>query len=315
MMRAIVTKRYGSADVLELQTIPNPRIKASQVLVRIHATSINPIDWKVRSGKMMLMTGVKPPRILGADLAGVVSEVGHNVTRYKIGDEVWGKVNAFKGGAYAEYLNVNEADLALKPQKLSFEEAASVPTVGLTAYQSLVNKGRLQPDHHVMINGCSGGVGLAGLQIARARGCEVTGTCSPNNFDLARSMGADHVIDYSEHDALRHDNRYDIFFDAVGTQSYLKVRNTLKARGIYVTTIPSLQSAILGLFVNLSGARKMKSMLVKSSHQDLDTLKQMVENGDMTPLIEKVYSLDMAPDAHRRSETGRVAGKLVLKID
>ncbi len=313
-MKAIVTKRYGSVEVLELQTVSKPVIKANEVLVRVHAASVNPVDWKIRSGKLKLMTGLKPPKILGADYAGVVAEVGRQVSNYKIGDHVWGKVNSYKGGAYAEYLKVKEEELAIKPEKLSFEEAASIPNVGLTAYQSLVYEGRLKAGHHVMINGCSGGVGLAGLQIAKALGCEVTGVCSTRNVELEKTMGADHVIDYKKEDVLRHKEAYDIFFDAVASQSFFKARKALKPGGIYVTTVPSFQSEVLGPIVNMISAKKMKKIMVKSSHQDLVVLREIAENGGITPVIEKVYALEQVSDAHRRSESGRVVGKVILKV-
>jgi NADPH:quinone reductase-like Zn-dependent oxidoreductase len=180
-MKAIITEKYGDVDVLRQQEVDKPEAQENEILVKVHAFSINPVDWKIRRGDLKLLVGRKPPKILGGDYAGVVSEVGKQITNFQIGDEVFGLVNAFKGGTYAEFVRVKKEEIAPKPQNLNFEEAASLPLVSLTAYQSLVDKGQLQPGHHVMINGCSGGVGLSALQIANALGGRVTGVCSTKN--------------------------------------------------------------------------------------------------------------------------------------
>lgn len=312
-MKAIITKRYGSADVLDLQTVSKPVIKTNELLVQVQAASVNPVDWKIRSGKLMIMTGIKPPKILGADYAGIVAEVGSGVSTYKVGDHVWGKVNSYKGGTYAEYLRVKPEDVAVKPEKFSFEEAASIPNVGLTAYQAMVHKGGLKAGQKVMVNGCSGGVGLAGLQIAKALGCEVTGVCSSRNIDLARSMGADHVIDYTKEDVLSRKEAYDIFLDAVASQSFITARRTLKPGGVYITTVPTPLTEV-GPLLNMLSSKKVEKIMVKSSHQDLEALRKIVDNGGLAAVIEKVYPMADVSDAHRRSESGRVVGKLVLKM-
>jgi NADPH:quinone reductase-like Zn-dependent oxidoreductase len=313
-MKAIITEKYGDVDVLGQQEAEKPAIQENEILVRIHAFSINPVDWKIRRGDLKLLVGRKPPKILGGDYAGVVAEVGKQITNFKIGDEVFGMVNAFKGGTYAEFVSVKKEQIAPKPQNLNFEEAASLPLVSLTAYQSLVYKGQLQPGNHVMINGCSGGVGLSGLQIAKALESRVTGVCSAKNSELAKKMGADHIIDYTDEDVLKEKNGYDIFFDAVGNQSFSQVKETLKPHGIYVTTLPSFQSMILGPLINLLGSKKFKKLLVKPRGKDLAVLKEMAENGNLVPVLEKVYSMDQIREAHTRSETGRVVGKVVVTV-
>ncbi len=313
-MKAIITEKYGDVDVLGQQEVEKPTIQEDRILVRVNAFSINPVDWKIRRGDLKLLVGRKPPKILGGDYSGVVAEVGNQIPNFKIGDEVFGMVNAFKGGTYAEFVSVKKDQIAPKPQNLNFEEAASLPLVSLTAYQSLVYKGQLQPGNHVLINGCSGGVGLSGLQIAKALESRVTGVCSGKNLELGKKMGADHIIDYTDEDVLKEKNGYDIFFDAVGNQSFSQVKETLKPHGIYVTTLPSFQSMILGPLINLLGSKKFKKLLVKPCSKDLAALKEMAENGKLVPVLEKVYSMDQIREAHTRSETGRVVGKVVVKV-
>ncbi len=313
-MKAIVTHEYGSVEVLNVQDVERPKITDDEILIRVHACSVNPVDWKIRRGDAKVLTGRKPPSILGGDYAGIVAEVGSQITGYKTGDAVWGMVNAFKGGTYAEFLKVNNEEIGLKPENLSFEEAASLPLVGLTAYQALLYEGRLRNGCHVMINGCSGGVGLAGLQIARALECRVTGVCSTKNLELAKNMGADSVIDYTRENIHKERNTYDIFFDAVGNQSFLNVRATLTSGGTYVSTLPTFQTLILGPMMNIISTKKMKKVLVKPNAKDLAILREMAETGRLVAVIEKIYPLDRVREAHERSETGRVVGKIVLKV-
>jgi NADPH:quinone reductase-like Zn-dependent oxidoreductase len=313
-VKAIMTEKYGDVDVLRLQETERPSIRENEILVRVYAFSINPVDWKIRKGDLKLLVGRRPPKILGGDYAGVVAEVGKQITNFKIGDEVFGMVNAFKGGTYAEFVRVKKEEIAPKPQNLNFEEAASLPLVSLTAYQALVDKGNMHPGHHVMINGCSGGVGLSALQISKALESRVTGVCSAKNFELVKKMGADHIIDYTNEDVLQEKNAYDIFFDAVGNQSFSQVKETLRPHGIYVTTLPSFQSMILGPLINLLGSKKFKKLLVSPRSKDLAALKEMAENGKLVPVLEKVYSMDQVREAHSQSETGRVVGKVVVKV-
>ena len=313
-MKAIITNKYGTVEVLKYQDIEKPVIGDNEILIQVHACSVNPVDWKIRKGDLKLLTGRKPPRILGGDYAGTVAEVGSEVTNYKEGDAVWGMVNAFKGGTYAEYVKVKKEAIGLKPKNLNFEEASSIPLVGLTAYQSLIHKCLIKKDCHIMVNGCSGGVGLAGLQIAKALQCKVTGVCSTDNLQLAKKNGADEVIDYTKDDVLKRLGTYDIIFDAVASMSFPHAKVTLKPGGIYITTVPSFQTMVLGPLINMVSARKVKNVFIKPSSKDLAILKNMVENGALVPVLEKVYPLEQVHEAHTRSETGRVAGKLVLKV-
>jgi NADPH:quinone reductase-like Zn-dependent oxidoreductase len=313
LMKAIITNKYGGVEVLKLQEVKKPVITDNEILVQVHACSVNPIDWKVRRGDFKFLTGRKPPRILGGDYAGIVVEAGRQVTKYEPGDTVWGCVETFKRGTYAEFVKVKAEEIGPKPQNLNFEEAASLPLVGLTAYQALVYAGRLKKGDHILVNGASGGVGLAAIQIVKALGCTVTGVCSAKNLSLVKKMGADEVIDYTKQDVLKSVGIYDIFFDVVANKSFSQAKMALKPGGTYVRTLPSFDM-ILGPLINIFSAQKVKFMDCKACTNDLDILKEMVENEKLVPRIEKVYPLDQVRAAHTRSETGRVVGKLVLKV-
>jgi NADPH:quinone reductase-like Zn-dependent oxidoreductase len=313
-MQAVVTRQYRDVDVLNIQEVKRPTIGEGEILVRVYACSVNPIDWKVRRGDFRILTGLRPPRILGGDYAGVVVEVGSGITAYQPGDEVWGFIDTFQRGTYAEFVAVKAQEIGPKPTNLSFVEAAALPTVGLTAYQALLHYGRMSETDHVLVNGSSGGVGLSAVQIAHVLGGRVTGVCSTRNLRTVMAMGADDIIDYTRQDLFNGGPDYDIFFDVVSNRSFAQARTKLKPSGIYVRTLPSLHSLVLGPFVNLVRAQKVKVFDCKASAQDLAALRQMVEVGSLVPVIENVYRLDQVRAAHRRSETGHVVGKLVLQV-
>ncbi len=313
-MKAITCNRYGSEKVLTLSNVRKPKINKGEILVKINAASVNPVDWKIRSGQIIAKTGIKPPKVLGSDFSGVVTEIGGKVTEYVVGDIVWGKVDSFKGGSYAEYIKVTTQNISDIPQGLSNEEAASIPNVGLTAYQALVNKAGMKSGDHVLVNGASGGVGLMAVQIAKAMNCTVTAVCSAKNSGLVKSLRADHVIDYAKEDITAHKNIYNIFFDSVANQSLFKVRNTLQADGVYVRTTPSLETLLFGPLYTLLGLKKAEHIMVKPSHENLMYLKKLIELKQLVPVIDTVYNIEDAYEAHKKSATGRVVGKLVLKI-
>jgi len=219
-MKAVIINRYGSPDVLQYQDVELPQIKRDQLLVRVHAASVNPIDWKIRKGMLRLFTGNSFPMILGFDVSAEVVEVGQSVTQFKPGDLIYARLDQLPGGAYAEYAAVAAKVAALKPENLTHEEAAAVPLAALTALQALRDEGGLQPGHKVLINGSSGGVGTFAVQIAKAMAAEVTAVCSPKNIELAKTLGADHTLDYTQQDFTQDVARYDIIFDAVGNRSF-----------------------------------------------------------------------------------------------
>jgi len=313
-MKAVTTTQYGGVDVLRLQEIKNPVIEKDEILIKIHAASVNPIDWRVRKGSYKFLTGRRPPTILGNDFAGIVVDIGNDISTYKIGEAVWGFVEAFDRGTYAEYVKVREQEISRMPNNLNFEEAASIPTVGLTAYQALMKLGNLQPDNFVLINGCSGGVGTAAIQIAKAAGAKVFGVASTKNLDYAKKLGTDFPIDYTKSDVLSFTNCYDIFFDVASNKTFFQARDTLKKNGIYILALPSIQSMIFSPLINLLSSKKFKTFDCKSNTDDLLALKELVENNMLLPVIENTYSLEQIRDAHTKSESGHVVGKLVIKI-
>ncbi len=313
-MKAVVMRKYGTPDVLEIANISRPQIDDSQVLVEVYASSVNPVDWKIRKGNLKLFMRKKLPCILGGDIAGRVVEVGNKVQFFRVGDEVFGKIDISKNGAYAEYVATSASHLALKPQNMNFEEAATLPLAGLTALQALRNMGGIRKGMNVLINGCSGGVGSFAVQLAKAYGCKVTGVCSNRNMQFAKDLGADRVIDYTQQDIVSLQEEYDIFFDVVGNQEYSKVKHILQRGGVFVTTLPSFNILLLGSIHNLISSRKMKEIFVKESKEDLEILADFVDAGLLKTHIDKSYDLIDVAEAHQYSETGRVVGKLSLKI-
>ncbi len=312
-MKAVFYNKYGSADVLEIVELEKPKINEETILVQVHAASVNPVDWKIRNGSIKILTGKKFPKGLGRDIAGEIVEVGEKVTGFEVGDEVYGKLSGLKSNAYAEYVVVKPRDLFRKPINLNFIKAATVPLAALTAYQALVNHGELTKGSKVLINGCSGGVGHFALQIAKALGAHVTGVCSTKNIALAKELGADKVIDYTKINVIHKNEKYDIFFDAVANQSYGKIKPILNNKGRYVTTLPAL-SVILNSITGIFSSKKARMINVKSRPQDLQLITEMIENGQLKPVIDKIYPLDKVREAHRYSETGRVVGKIALSL-
>lgn len=311
-MKAIVYEKYGSPDVLELQEVDKPVLKDNQVLVRIHAASVNPLDWHSLRGKpfvLRIMTGlVKPKRkILGADLAGRVEAIGGKVTQFQPGDEVFGNVL----GTFAEYVRVSEEGIVPKPSNVTFEQAAAVPVAALTALQGLRDKGHIQPGHKVLINGASGGVGTFAVQIAKSFGADVTGVCSARNVDMVRLIGADRVIDYSKEDFTQTGGRYDLIFDAVGNHSLSDCRRALRADGIYVAVAGSV---VRGLWLAMTGRKRTVTMLAKRSKKDLLVLKDLLETGKVRPVINRRYPLSGVPEALRYLGEGHAQGKVVITV-
>ena len=314
-MKAVVTNGYGSIDVLDIKDIEKPKISDEEILVRVQVCSVNPIDWKIRSGQIKMLSGSKPPKVLGGDFSGIVEATGKNVKKFAKGDEVWGHISAFKGGAYAEYIKVKTEDISLKPSGFSFTEAAAIPLAGLTAYQSLVYLGKIKANDKILINGCTGGVGNIAVQIAKFLGCEVTGICSTKNIDYAKKIGVDVVIDYTKDDILKQDEMFDSVYDFVGNLSFSQSQKMMKDRGIFVTALPSIFAFMFADIINFFRSKKSKNILVKSSKDDLEALKNIAESDALIATIEKVFPLEDVKKAHTLSESGRVVGKVVMLVD
>ncbi|MFD2514314.1 NAD(P)-dependent alcohol dehydrogenase [Pontibacter locisalis] len=315
-MKAVYFDKYGPVDVLQYGEQPKPTIKDDEILVRVHAASVNPVDWKIRGGMMLPVTGLDFPKIPGLDIAGVVAEVGKDVENFLPGDRVFGMIDDFLGGAYAEYAALPEKVAVPLPDNLNYEQAAAVPLTALTALQALRDKGELANGESVLINGASSGVGTFAIQIAKALGAgEVTGVCSTEHVALVKSLGADVVIDYTEEDFTQHEERYDLIFDAVAKTTYIDSKPSLKPNGRYVTTVPDPKDFAFGFVLSVFSDKKLRVMMTEDRGKDLRLIKDWIESGKVKPVIDKVYSLKEAADAHRYSEEGHAAGKIVLLVD
>ncbi len=322
-MKAMIYRRYGSPDVLQLQDVAKPVPKDDEVLVRVHAVSVNPLDWHLLRGEPYLarsMTGWRKPKrhTPGVDVAGRVEAVGQLVTRFQPGDDVFGE----KSRGCAEYVAAPEDMLVLKPDRLTFEQAAAIPAAAVTALQALRDKGGIKPGQTVLINGASGGVGTFAVQIAKSFGAVVTGVCSSPNVDMVRSLGADEVIDYTRADFTRNGQRYDLIIDNVGNRSLSAMRRVLASDGTLVMVGAPKGRWILGFLAQLVGARlmsrfvdqKLVGHLTDTRHEDLVALKELVEAGAVTPVIDRCYPLREVPEAIRYLETMRARGKVVITV-
>ncbi len=322
-MKAIVFNQYGSPDVLELVEVEKPTPKENEVLVKIHAASANPLDWHRMRGAPFLVRlsdGLRKPKNskIGADLAGRVEAVGKAVTQFKVGDDVYGDIGA---GGFAEYVCVTEKYLAPKPDNITFEEAAAIPVVALTALQGLRDAGEIQAGQKVLINGASGGVGTIAVQLAKHFGTEVTGVCSTRNVELVRSIGADHVIDYTQEDFTNRGEQYDLIYDAVGNRSAWAFRGALRPNGKAViagfTTLPHLfiQSVFFAKLLSALGNKSIGMMGTAQIRQaDLLFMNELLASGEVRPVIDRRYPLSETPDGLRYLETMRARGKVIINI-
>jgi NADPH:quinone reductase-like Zn-dependent oxidoreductase len=317
-MKAIVYTKYGSPDVLQLKDVVKPTPKDNEVLVKIYASSANPADWHLMRAEPFLArleNGLRKPKNtkLGADVAGRVEVVGRNVTQFQAGDNVFGCMPLNELGSFAEYVCANEDLLALKPARLTFEQAAAVPLAAFTALQGLRGKGQIQQGQKVLINGASGGVGTFAVQIAKSFGTEVTGVCSTRNLDMVRSIGADHVIDYTQEDFTQTGQRYDLIFDAVGNRSVSDYKRALNPNGI--CSVAGF-TAISNMFqIMMLGGKKVGMMdTAKGNKKDLLFIKELLEAGKVVPVIDRCYSLSEVPEAIRYLEEGHAQGKVVITV-
>jgi len=330
-MKAAIYTRYGSPDVLQISEIEKPVPKDDEVLIEVRAASVNPYDWHFLRGTpyaLRIAAGLRKPKSqrLGADVAGVVQAVGRTVTRFKLGDEVFGAGR----GAFAEYVCASEEKLALKPAKVTFEQAASLPVAGLTALQGLrrsglADKGQTSPAQKVLINGAAGGVGTFAVQIAKSFGAEVTGVCSTGKVETVRLLGADHVIDYTKENLAKSGQRYDMVFDCAANESLSAFRGVLSPKGNYIIVgaADARGGWMIGMIARLLGAmvlswfssKKLVTVGARISKEDLKTLGGLMETGKVIPVIDRRYALHELPEAIRYVETGHARGKSVITVD
>jgi NADPH:quinone reductase-like Zn-dependent oxidoreductase len=324
-MKAIIYTKYGSPNVLELKEVQKPTPKDDEVLIKVHAASVNASDWRFLRAKpflVRLMAGglLKPKyKILGSDIAGRVEAVGSNVKQFQPGDEVFGDIFGCGLGGFAEYVCARENALVLKPATLTFEEAATVPMAAVTALHGLRDKGHIQPGQKVLINGASGGVGMFAVQIAKTFGAEVTAVCSTRNVDRARSIGADHVIDYTQEDFTKKEQRYDLILAANGYHPIWAYKRALRPKGVYVMSGGSMaqlfQAMLLGPLISMIGTKKMGNLSSKPNQRDLASLKELLEAGKVVPVIDRRYPLCEVPEAIRYLEEGHARGKVVITVN
>lgn len=310
----MIYTKFGSPDVLHLEEVPAPVAKENEVLLKVKASSVNAYDWRhIRADPWMIrlmgggLTRPKHP-IMGADVAGIVESIGKNVKSLKPGDEVFGEAGY---GAFAEYVSVQESRIVPKPKNRSFEEAAAAPMAALTALQGLRDKGEIKKDYKVLINGSSGGVGSYAVQIARWYGSEVTAVCSTSKMDMVRSIGANHVIDYTKGDVTERDDQYDLIFDSAAFRPASDYKKILKPDGKYIVAGGNIYR-IMRLVIKPS--KNMKTITAKILAEDLMSIKDMLETGKVKSVIDKVYPLEQTADAIRRLEERKVRGKVVIKI-
>jgi len=324
-MKAIVNTHYGSPDVLQFKEVAKPTPKDNEVLVQVHAASVNAAELHLLRGKPFLMRlmgfGLLKPKhtILGAAMAGRVEAVGRNVTQFQPGDEIFGDLTKCGVGAFAEYVCATEDALALKPANVTFEEAAAVPLAAVTALQGLRAKGQIKLGQQVLIYGAGGGVGTFAVQLAKSFGAQVTAVCSTRNVDMIRSLGADQVIDYTLEDFTTNGQRYDFIFAVNGYHSIFDYKRALKPKGVYVFIGGSIaamfQAMLLGPVISMTGRQKMASMgVAKPNQKDLGFMKELLEAGKVVPVIERRYPLRETAEALRYLEKGHAQGKVVITV-
>jgi NADPH:quinone reductase-like Zn-dependent oxidoreductase len=321
-MKAIVQRRYGSPDVLQLTDVDEPGVGDDQVLVRVHAAAVNIGDWHLLRGVpyvIRLVAGPRRPRreIPGLDIAGQVEAVGRNVRQFRAGDEVFGWCK----GAFAEYACAAESDLLPRPANLTLEESAAVGDSAFTALAAVRDQGKVQPGDKVLINGASGGVGTFAVQIAKSFGAIVTGVCSTRNLDTVRSLGADQVIDYTREDFVQTGQLYDVMLDLVGTRSLSDCRRALTPQGTYVVVGVKDMGRWLGLGRQIKALslspfvrQRMRVFVVRHTREDLGVLKELVEAGKVAPVIDRRYALSDIPEALRYQGEGHARGKIVIAV-
>lgn len=322
-LKAIVSNMYGTPEVLKLVEMETPVPKDYEVLVKVHASSINFGNLVLLKGEpyaARFAFGLTKPKYLipGGDLAGRVEAVGKSVTGFDIGDEVFGDLSQCGWGAFAEYVAVPETALSLKPKNLSFEEAAAVPMAAVTALQAMRDKGKIKSGQKVLIHGASGGVGTFAVQIAKSFGTEVTAVCSSRNVEIARLNGADIVIDYTKEDFTKSPDEYDLIIGANGSHSIFTYKRKLKPHGHFVHVGGSIsqmsQIMLLGPMLSLTGNRKFKSFLQRANQDDLNYMKELIQDGKVKPIIDRTYSLNEVPEAFTYFEQGHAKGKVVITV-
>jgi NADPH:quinone reductase-like Zn-dependent oxidoreductase len=324
-MKAILHTKYGPPDVLQLSEVEKPVPGDDEVLIKVHAASVNTADCYILKGEPFLVRiidgGILKPKynIPGSDIAGQVEAIGRNVKQFQLGDEVFGNLSSYGRGGFAEYVCAPENALALKPDNISFDEAAAVPLAAVTALQGIRDIGKIRPGQKVLINGASGGVGTFALQLAKFFGAEVTAVTSTNKVEMANSIGADHVIDYTQEDFTQSGQLYDLIIAVNGYHSIFDYKRALSPRGMYIMiggSLPQMfQAMLIGPCISMTGSKKIGTVSLRPNQEDLVFMKELLEAGKVVPVIDRRYLLNEVPDALKYLEEGHALGKVVITVE
>lgn len=311
-MKKVIYKQYG-ADVLQVIETPVPAITDNEILVKIKAVSINPLDWKIFKGEMKLMSGSKFPKGVGIDFSGIVEKRGNSISGFKKGDEVFGLLDAFKGEALAEYIVVREKDIAIKPKIISFEQAAAAPVVGLSALHIVDKLSTIKRGTSILINGATGGIGMFLIQLAKKKGATVTAITSSKGMAIAKKWGADEILDYKTQDIFAATKRYDVVVDLSGKLSFKSSKSLLNPQATFITTLPGLQTMAGSFINNLFSATKYKVLVLKSTPDSIQSLASLIDEG-IDIVVEKQYPITAASAAYKEVAQGGLVGKAVIIV-
>ena len=313
-MKAAVIYEYGGPEVFRYEDISQPEIREDEVLVEVHAASVNPVDWKQRKGNHKFFLRARFPIVPGYDISGRVEKCGSKVTKFKDGDQVFCRLTKRFGGAFAEYASARESTLSLKPENMDHIHAAGIPMAGQTALQALRDKARIQPGQKILIIGAAGGVGHYALQLSKHFNAETTAVCSSVHEQLLALLRPDHHIDYRKDDYLEGNKIYDIIFDAAGVKTFLSCQKILAPGGIYITVLPRPKLLVHKIIALFTRGKKVRSLLQKSQSSDLEVLKKLVEEEKLISVIDSIHPLDKVSEAHRRAESYSTEGKIIVKV-
>lgn len=310
-MKKIIYSKFGGPEVLQIAEVPIPAVQETNVLIKVKAVSINPLDWKIRNGEMKLMSGSKFPKGIGIDFSGIVTETGTVVTQYNKGDEVFGILDVFKGEALAEYIVASEKDITIKPANISFEQAAAMPVVGSAALQIFNTLVSLKKSTEILINGASGGIGMFATQIAKIKGAIVTTVVGDSGIQAVKDWGADFIVNYNNEDVLKGNKQYDIVIDLSGKMPFSKAKQVMKHSSAYIHTAPGPKEIISSFFINLFSNKKYKLLMLKPSPEYLTELKGYAESG-VAIVVSKIYPFNSFNKAYREVPNGKYIGKAVI---
>ena len=312
-MKNVIYNRYGNSDVLQVVESQIPALPESGILIRVKAVSINPLDWKIFKGELKMMSGSKFPKGVGIDFSGIIEKTASNVSTFKKGDEVFGLLDVFKGGALAENIVVREKDIAIKPKNISFEQAAALPVVGSSALQIFSKLVSAESGTEILVNGATGGIGMIVTQLAKQKGARVTAFTSSKGIILAKQWGADEVFDYKKQNILSVGKTFDVVVDLSGKLSFNDAKSLLKAQGTFISTIPSLK-AIIGSFLNnIFPGKKVRVLLLKPTRDDLDLLVKLAQDG-LDIIVDKTYPITNVKAAYDEVAKGGLLGKAVITL-